>query len=100
MLDYLAERLDVVLLPIARLLARNGISPNAITIVHLILSLAAAAVLAAGPAWFSLGAAIILLAFILDVVDGLLADTTDQVTLVGDFLDATLDRYEDGAFYL
>jgi CDP-diacylglycerol--glycerol-3-phosphate 3-phosphatidyltransferase len=87
-------------MPVAALLARTGVTPNTLTVLALVVTLPVAPILAHGPTWFPLAAALIVLALILDGFDGLVARVTNQVTLVGDFLDATLDRYGEGVIFI
>jgi CDP-diacylglycerol--glycerol-3-phosphate 3-phosphatidyltransferase len=100
MLQQAARRADDALQPLALVLARTGITPNALTVLALIVSLPVAPILARGPPWFPLAGALIVLALVLDGLDGLVARSTGQVTFVGDFLDATLDRYGEGVFFI
>jgi phosphatidylglycerophosphate synthase len=100
MLQDAERRADEALMPAAALLARTGVTPNTLTVLALVVTLPVAPILAQGPAWFPLAAALIVLALILDGFDGLVARATNQVTLVGDFLDATLDRYGEGVIFI
>lgn len=83
------------LVPLARALGALGLSPNAVTILGLLLTLAGAALLAsAGP----LAALPVLVAGALaDAVDGTLARLAHRETVFGGFLDSTLDRVSDAA---
>lgn len=83
------HRLD----PIVRLLARTGITPNAITWTGCILS-GLAGVLVALDA-VALGGWVSLLAGGLDMFDGALARATNRATRFGALLDSTLDRYSE-----
>lgn len=84
--------------PLAQALARAGLTPNAITILGFVLSLGAAALLAAGE--LVAGALLILLTGGCDILDGLLARFRGQQTPFGAFLDSTLDRYAEAAIFL
>jgi CDP-diacylglycerol--glycerol-3-phosphate 3-phosphatidyltransferase len=55
-------------------------------------------VLATG--YFRVGAIVLLLASIFDMLDGALARTTGQSTIFGAFLDSTLDRYSESVTFL
>jgi len=82
----------------ARLLARARISPNALTIMGFLGALGIACLIAMGR--HRLGAVLILLVGILDVLDGAVARVRGMVTLFGGFLDSTLDRFAEAALYL
>ena len=84
--------------PIAALLAKTGISPNALTVFGFFATLAVAWVLSTGR--FFLGGFLVLLAGSLDFLDGALARTTGRSTKFGAFLDSTLDRFSDAALFL
>lgn len=74
-----------------KLLARTGVTPNALTWLGLGLSAVAGLLAAAGllplAGWLSL------LASGLDLLDGALARATNQTSRFGALLDSTLDRY-------
>lgn len=84
--------------PIAALLAKTGISPNALTVFGFFATLAVAWVLSSGR--FFLGGFLVLLAGSLDFLDGALARATGRSTKFGAFLDSTLDRFSDAALFL
>jgi len=84
--------------PIAALLAKIGISPNALTVFGFFATLAVAWVLSTGR--FFLGGFLVLLAGSLDFLDGALARATGRSTKFGAFLDSTLDRFSDAALFL
>ena len=82
----------------ARLLARAGVGPNALTLTGLLLNLFVAVVLASG--YPMVGGVLVLLANAFDMLDGTLARITGQTTRFGAFLDSTLDRYAEALIYL
>ena len=84
--------------PIVMLLAKTGISPNALTVFGFLAILAVAWVLSTGR--FFLGGFLVLLTASLDFLDGALARLTDRSTKFGAFLDSTLDRFSDAALFL
>jgi CDP-diacylglycerol--glycerol-3-phosphate 3-phosphatidyltransferase len=93
--DYLKEGALRVIEPAISFLARNNVSPNAITTVGTLLTVAAGVVYATGhimTAGWILG----LTAFF-DVLDGEVARRTGRSTVFGAFYDSTLDRVADGA---
>ncbi len=78
---------------IARLLLWTGLTPNALTLIGLLLNCAVAGVLAGG--WLRWGGVLVLAAGLFDLLDGAMAKVTDQTTPFGAFLDSTLDRYSE-----
>lgn len=87
--------------PVARLVAwlqGTGITPNALTYTGFILTLLTAFVLAAG--YFRIGALLLFVASIFDMLDGALARATTQSSPFGAFLDSTLDRYSESLTFL
>lgn len=81
--------------PVADLLVRSGISPNAITTLGTLCSITGGIIYATGhirsAGWF-LG-----LTALFDVLDGTVARRTGRSTTFGAFYDSTLDRVADGA---
>ena len=73
----------------ARAMRRLGITPNQVTIVALVMGIAAAVVIALGN--LSAGIAIWLSSRILDGYDGMLARLSGQTSLFGGFLDIAAD---------
>ncbi len=82
----------------ARLLARTGVSPNALTLVGLCLNLLVAWVIASG--YLVMGGVLVLAANAFDMLDGALARVTGRTTSFGAFLDSSLDRYAEAIIYL
>jgi CDP-diacylglycerol--glycerol-3-phosphate 3-phosphatidyltransferase len=93
--DYLKKGFLRVLEPAIGLLARNNVSPNTITTVGTLLTIAAAVVYATGhimsAGWLMSVTAVF------DVIDGQVARRTGRCTVFGAFYDSTLDRVADGA---
>lgn len=93
--DYLKKGALRVIEPAIDLLARNNVSPNAITTFGTLMTVAAGVVYATGhimTAGWIMGAT----AFF-DVLDGEVARRTGRCTVFGAFYDSTLDRVADGA---
>ena len=78
---------------VGRIVAKTNLSPNAITIIGLLLNVAVAAIIASGN--LILGGVMLLVAGGFDVVDGAVARATNQVSPFGSFFDSTMDRYAD-----
>jgi CDP-diacylglycerol--glycerol-3-phosphate 3-phosphatidyltransferase len=84
-----------VIEPVASLLVRLRVNPNALTTLGTICSIAGGVAFAVGR--IRLGGFIIGLCAIFDVLDGVVARRTAQSTVFGAFYDSTLDRLADGA---
>lgn len=90
--------LDKPLTPLARLISLTGITPNLLTVVGFTLSLGAAVFFVFGN--IRLAGLTVLLAGGFDMLDGIVARTTEKITAFGAFLDSVLDRYSDSALFL
>lgn len=98
MLTKLKERLQYLLVGVAKVAHDEGLTPNQVSQLGFI-----AALVSAGLYWTSqfynillVGAAVLLLTSgFLDVMDGALARAYGQTTLFGGFLDSLLDRCAD-----
>lgn len=99
MLETLRERcegpLRARLEPIVRWLAERRITPNQVTLAALAISVLAAMLISAG--WLRLGALVLIVGGLGDLLDGMLARATDQASAFGAFFDSTLDRLGEGA---
>lgn len=99
MLKRLRAIVGRLITPVAQLLLRLGISPDAVTILGTIGAVTAALVffpqgrLVAGAA--TVGALVIL-----DVLDGTMARISGRTSVWGGFLDSTLDRVADAAVFV
>ena len=93
--DYLKKGFLRVIDPAVSFLARHNVSPNAITTVGTLLTIAAGVVYATGhimtAGWLMSVTAVF------DVIDGQVARRTGKSTVFGAFYDSTLDRVADGA---
>lgn len=93
--DYVKKGALRAIEPAISFLARNNVSPNAITTVGTLLTVAAGVVYATGhimtAGWIMAATAFF------DVVDGEVARRTGRSTVFGAFYDSTLDRVADGA---
>src|SRR6267378_6547875 len=93
--DYLKNGALRVIEPAISLLARNKVSPNKITTVGTLVTVAAGVVYATGHI-MTAGWIMAVTAFF-DVIDGEVARRTGRCTVFGAFYDSTLDRVADGA---
>lgn len=82
--------------PPAKLLLRLGVSPDAVTIVGTI-AIVATALICFPNGWFIPGSIIIGLLAASDLLDGTMARLAESSGPWGNFLDATMDRFADGA---
>ena len=93
--DYLKKGALRAIEPAISLLARHNVSPNAITTVGTLLTIAAGVVYGTGhimtAGWIMAATAFF------DVVDGEVARRTGRSTVFGAFYDSTLDGVADGA---
>jgi phosphatidylglycerophosphate synthase len=85
--------------PIANLLIRLGVSPDAVTLVGTLGVCAGALVFF--PQGMLLIGVLVITAFVFsDLIDGHMARTTGRVSKFGAFWDSTLDRVADGAIFI
>lgn len=82
-------------LPVVSVIARTGISPNAVTWLGFIITVVAAVL--AGFGYLLAAGLVSLLAAFCDSLDGALARKLNRVTRFGGVLDSTLDRLAEGA---
>ena len=88
-----------ILSPIANLLLRMGVSPDAVTLVGTLGVCAGALVFfPQGELWIGV---LVISAFVFsDLLDGHMARTSGRVSKFGAFWDSTLDRIGDGAIFI
>ncbi len=84
---------DYVELPVVSVLAKLGISPNAITMAGLIGAGISAYIIATGNLWA--GGIVMLVAGVLDLFDGALARATGRASRFGALLDSVVDRLSE-----
>ncbi|MFI6903271.1 CDP-alcohol phosphatidyltransferase family protein [Nonomuraea sp. NPDC050394] len=81
---------------IARWAARRGLTPNQVTLISILLGVAAAACFATGQRpWMVAGGVLIYFAFVFDCVDGQVARYARKFGVLGAWLDATFDRFKE-----
>ncbi|WP_099212025.1 archaetidylinositol phosphate synthase [Thermococcus henrietii] len=83
---------------IVKPLARAGLTPNAVTVIGLLMSLLAAYLYYLHEP--RLAALTLLIGSLIDALDGTLARLTGKTSRFGAFLDSTFDRISDGAVLL
>jgi len=96
--DLLRKRFGGTLEPIARLVGRTGVSPNAVTLTGVVLNLGVAWILAQG--LMRIGGLLVPLVSLFDALDGTLARLTGKRSRFGAFLDSTMDRFSEAIVYL
>ena len=82
-----------VLDPVAGFLLKIGLTPNAVTILGLVITVGGAVL--AGMGKFTLAVVVLLIGAPLDAVDGAMARKLGSPTRFGGFLDSVLDRYAE-----
>jgi CDP-diacylglycerol--glycerol-3-phosphate 3-phosphatidyltransferase len=87
-----------ILVPVVRLAMALHLTPNTITVIGLLITVAAAGLVAGG--WLLIGAAVLSAGSLLDAVDGALARAQGGETAFGSFLDSTLDRVSEAILYV
>ncbi|MDX1658132.1 MAG: CDP-alcohol phosphatidyltransferase family protein [Nitriliruptorales bacterium] len=85
---------DVVVEPIGRVLAKTGLTPNALTTLGLVLTGAAAGLVVTGN--FVLGGWVLVAGGLMDTFDGAVARAKGDSTPFGGFYDSISDRISDG----
>lgn len=85
---------------VARLLARFGVTPTAVTIAGLALNAAVPLLAALGAGWPAVAAVFVLVAALADRVDGALAVITSRVSRLGQLYDALVDRLAEVCWLL
>jgi CDP-diacylglycerol--glycerol-3-phosphate 3-phosphatidyltransferase len=85
-------------LPVVKLLAKTPVTPNALTVCSLVITVGAA--LLVGTEHFVAAGLVLLFAALFDIFDGALARATNRVTTFGAALDSTLDRLAEAAIMI
>lgn len=93
MLSKFRQHISKIINPLARTIAKTGISPNTLTLLGLFSSIVYLIFILHKIYIISL--AMVILAGFFDVIDGAVAKLTGKVTKIGEFLDSTLDRLSD-----
>ena len=95
--DWVKDAARGVLAPVVRLAIALHLTPNTITVIGLLITVAAAILVASG--WLLVGAAVLTAGSLFDAVDGALARAQGGGTAFGSFLDSTLDRASEAILY-
>jgi phosphatidylglycerophosphate synthase len=92
--SHFPRTVAIVIGPFGRGLARLGVTPNTLTTAGLVLTVAAAIVVAQGD--YVVGGVLLLLGGAMDTFDGAVARVTGRSTPFGGFYDSVSDRISDG----
>ena len=84
--------------PVGHALASLGITANALTLMGLVLNVAAAGIVGAG--WLTAGGAAFLVASAFDSLDGAVARASGTASPFGAFLDSLTDRYSEAVIFV
>ena len=85
----------MLVLPFAKMIP---LSPNTLTLIGLLVSIASAVVFARGDIFA--GGLLILLSGLFDILDGAVARASDKMTPFGGVLDSVCDRYADAVVFV
>jgi CDP-diacylglycerol---glycerol-3-phosphate 3-phosphatidyltransferase len=92
-LNYRKDAKGWITAPFMPILLKTGISPNAVTVIGLVIVIAAAGVTAWG--YLLIGGILILLAGYFDILDGAVARNSNRITKFGGVLDSAFDRLSE-----
>jgi CDP-diacylglycerol--glycerol-3-phosphate 3-phosphatidyltransferase len=93
--DWRHKLADRFTTPTARVLSKTGVTPNTLTVLGFLVSVAAGVLVA--KEYFLAGGLVVLFAGAFDLLDGPVARATGKTTKFGGFLDSTLDRLSEAA---
>jgi archaetidylinositol phosphate synthase len=92
-LSKIRDRVSNLIKPATEAIARTGIGPNVLTLIGLLVGVAAAVFFAHGEE--VLAGVFLLVAGLFDIIDGAVARVLKRETAFGGVLDSTVDRYVD-----
>lgn len=84
--------------PLALAMGRAGLTPDALTVIGFVITVAGAVLIALGH--WSLGGIVVFLGGVFDLFDGTLARATGKVSRLGAFLDSVFDRGGEAVVYV
>lgn len=94
-LDRLRPVTDRLITPFVTGARQLGLTPNAVSVVALVVAGGAACAFAVGELWYLVGAILVFVNGWLDLLDGALARELATDSAAGDLLDHAFDRYAD-----
>src|SRR5437868_7046555 len=86
------------MLAVGRVIGATGISPDALTLIGLLLNVVAGAIVGAG--LFQIGGLALLIASAFDMLDGAVARAMGRESRFGAFLDSLVDRYSEAVIFV
>lgn len=89
---------DTYTRPVGRGLARTGLTPNSVTVMGVLIQVAAAVMILRGK--LLVAGLISILSALFDALDGAIAKATGKTSRFGALLDSTTDRLSDSLFFL
>jgi len=95
--NTIKKKLRRLLDPLVSLLVKAGVTPMGVTIAGLVLSVAGAVAIARGE--LVAGGVILIVSGVCDTLDGSLARRTGKESLFGAFIDSTIDRVAELAYF-
>lgn len=87
-----------VVIPLGAAIGRAGVTPNMVTVLGFLITVAAAVLVAQG--LLLIGGLVLILGAVLDMLDGAVARATGKGSKAGAFLDSTLDRLSDAGIFV
>ncbi len=96
--DMVRQWFRGIINPIARFISWTGISPDGVTLVGFLLTVAVGILLS--QSYVRLAGALLIIAGIFDALDGTLARLLNRVTPFGAFFDSTMDRFSEATIFL
>lgn len=87
-----------VVIPLGTAIGRAGVTPNMVTVIGFLITVAAALLVAQGR--LLIGGLVLILGAVLDMLDGAVARATGKGSDAGAFLDSTLDRFSDAGIFV
>jgi CDP-diacylglycerol--glycerol-3-phosphate 3-phosphatidyltransferase len=96
--EKIKERFVQAIAPFCRFLSGLGVSPNALSLAGLSLSMISGLIYAGGS--FFCAGVILILSGTCDVLDGQMARLTGKISLFGAFLDSAIDRFSELFIFL
>lgn len=94
---HLRAPVERVVKPIGDRLRRTRLTPDHLTVVGLVVAVAAAVAIAVG--WLALGLLLVILAALPDLLDGALAKASNTSSQRGAFFDSVVDRVTDSLLF-
>ena len=89
---------DTYTRPVGRGLARTGLTPNAVTVMGVLIQIVAAVMILRGK--LLVAGLVSVLSALFDALDGAIAKATGKASRFGALLDSTTDRLSDSLFFL